>query len=107
MSRNLFAERSDDGTAAPWRLCRRRASSRSRAYREAATTAPRHAIPKTPWRYVMEIARAATRATEIARETVPGARPALVDSEHRYWDRVVEIGLAGATAEFRPPERLG
>ena len=22
---------------------------------------------------------------------------------HRYWDRVVEIGLAGATAEFRPP----
>jgi ER-bound oxygenase mpaB/B'/Rubber oxygenase, catalytic domain len=64
-------------------------------------------IPKTPWRYVMEIARAATRATEVARETVPGARAALIDSGHRYWDRVVEIGLAGATAEFRPPERLG
>ncbi len=65
------------------------------------------AVPRTPWRYAMEVARAATRATEIARETVPGARAALIDSGHRYWDRVVEIGLAGATAEFRPPERLG
>ena len=65
------------------------------------------AVPRTPWRYAMEIARTATRATEVARETVPGARAALIDAGHRYWDRVVEIGLAGATAEFRPPERLG
>lgn len=64
-------------------------------------------VPRTPWRYAMEVARAATRATELARETVPGARKALIDAGHRYWDRVVEIGLAGATAEFRPPERLG
>lgn len=64
-------------------------------------------VPRTPWRYAMEVARTATRATELARETVPGARGALIDAGHRYWDRVVEIGLAGATAEFRPPERLG
>jgi hypothetical protein len=55
----------------------------------------------------MDVARAATRATELLRETVPGARASLIDAGHRYWDRVVEIGLAGATAEFRPPERLG
>ena len=65
------------------------------------------AVPKTPWRYAMDIARTATRAIEVARETVPGTRAALIDAGHRYWDRVVEIGLAGATAEFRPPERLG
>lgn len=64
-------------------------------------------VPRTPWRYAMEVARAATRATELLRETVPSAREALIDNGHRYWDRVVEIGLAGATAEFRPPERLG
>lgn len=64
-------------------------------------------VPRTSWRHVMEIGRAMTRATELARETVPGARAALIDSGHRYWERVVEIGLAGATAEFRPPERLG
>jgi len=64
-------------------------------------------VPRTPWRYAMEVARAATRAAEVARETVPGARGALVDAGHRYWDRVVQIGLAGATAEFRLPERLG
>jgi hypothetical protein len=64
-------------------------------------------VPRTPWRHAMEVARAATRATELLRETVPGARQALVDAGHRYWDRVVEIGLAGATAEFRPPDRLG
>lgn len=65
------------------------------------------AVPRTPWRYAMDVARTATRAAEVARETVPGARAALIDAGHRYWDRVVEIGLAGATAEFRPPERLG
>ncbi len=65
------------------------------------------AVPRTPWRYAMEVARAATRAAEVARETVPGTRMALIDAGHRYWDRVVQIGLAGATAEFRPPERLG
>jgi hypothetical protein len=64
-------------------------------------------VPRTPWRYAMDVARAATRATELLRETVPGARASLIDAGHRYWDRVVEIGLAGATAEFRPPERLG
>jgi hypothetical protein len=64
-------------------------------------------VPKTRWRHIMEVARAATRAAEVARETMPGARAALIESGHRYWDRVVEIGLAGATAEFRPPERLG
>jgi len=64
-------------------------------------------VPRTPWRYAMDVARAATRATELARETIPGARAALIDSGHRYWDRVVEIGLAGATAEFRLPERVG
>lgn len=64
-------------------------------------------VPKTRWRYAMDVARAAARATEIARETIPGTRAALIDAGHRYWDRVVEIGLAGATAEFRPPDRLG
>jgi hypothetical protein len=64
-------------------------------------------VPRTRWRYAMEVARAATQAAELARETVPGAREALIASGHRYWDRVVQIGLAGATAEFRPPDRLG
>jgi hypothetical protein len=37
---------------------------------------------------------------------IPAAHQRAVLLGNRYWDRVVEIGLAGATAEFRPPERL-
>jgi ER-bound oxygenase mpaB/B'/Rubber oxygenase, catalytic domain len=69
-------------------------------------TADALGLPRTPWRHVMRVLRGATLAAERARETVPGARQAFVKAGNRYWDRVVEIGLAGATAEFRPPDRL-
>jgi hypothetical protein len=37
---------------------------------------------------------------------MPSATQAAIEAGTRYWDRVVAIGLAEATAEFRPPERL-
>ncbi|HEY8075188.1 MAG TPA: hypothetical protein VIF62_13785, partial [Labilithrix sp.] len=38
---------------------------------------------------------------------VPFASASAVAVGSRYWDRVVEIGLQGATYEFALPDRLG
>lgn len=64
-------------------------------------------VPKTPWRHSLRLFRSINAAAEEVRLRVPAAHKRAIESGHRYWDRVVEVGLAGATAEFRPPERLG
>lgn len=63
-------------------------------------------VPRTPWRHSLRVLRGITEAGERVRVRVPAAHRAALAEGTRYWDRVVEIGLAGATAEFRPPERL-
>ncbi|MFO0762409.1 MAG: oxygenase MpaB family protein [Byssovorax sp.] len=63
-------------------------------------------VPVTPYRHAITVFRRINQAAELVRERVPAAHRRAVALGHRYWDRVVEIGLAGATAEFRPPERL-
>jgi hypothetical protein len=63
-------------------------------------------VPVTPWRHTLSVLHGVNLAAEQVRQRVPAAHRAAVDAGNRYWDRVVEIGLAGATAEFRAPDRL-
>jgi hypothetical protein len=63
-------------------------------------------VPRTPWRHSVRIFRRLNLAAEQVRARVPAAHRAAVEVGQRYWDRVVEIGLAGATAEFRMPDRI-
>jgi hypothetical protein len=63
-------------------------------------------VPVTRWRFALPVFRRLNEAAEAVRARVPAAHRRAVLLGHRYWDRVVEIGLAGATAEFRPPEKL-
>jgi hypothetical protein len=63
-------------------------------------------VAKTSWRYTVPIVKRMISGAEMVRARVPfGDRQALAVG-YRYWDRVVEVGLAGATAEFGLPERL-
>jgi hypothetical protein len=63
-------------------------------------------VPRTPLGRVVSVIRGISAATEPLRRRVPAVHERAILAGQRYWDRVVEIGLAGATAEFRPPERL-
>jgi len=45
-------------------------------------------------------------SVELVREKVPFGDVPAVWAGTRYWDRVVEIGLAGAMAEFGLPQGL-
>ncbi len=63
------------------------------------------AIPKTRFRHVVPLLRRVVRAAEVAR-SLPGGDARAIAAGARYWERVVRVGLGGATAEFRLPERL-
>ncbi len=64
------------------------------------------AVPRTSWRIAVPLVRRLVSGAEMVRESLPFTdRQALV-AGNRYWDRVVEVGLAGATAEFGLPDRL-
>ncbi len=63
-------------------------------------------VARTRWRLTVPILKRVIRAAERIRDSVPGADRTALTTGTRYWDRVVEIGLAGATAEFRLPDRL-
>lgn len=64
------------------------------------------AVPRTSWRFAVRIVHRLVTAGEMVRTTMPFAEDTAVAVGTRYWDRVVEIGLAGATAEFGLPDRL-
>jgi hypothetical protein len=64
------------------------------------------AVPRTPAARIVQVLRGINAAAEPLRRRVPAVHARAIVAGQRYWDRVVEIGLAGATAEFRPPERL-
>ncbi|MBK7396780.1 MAG: DUF2236 domain-containing protein [Myxococcales bacterium] len=61
-------------------------------------------VPRDPYRFALPAMRAMTRAAEAVRLRFPAAHRTAVEQGTRYWDRVVTVGLAGATAEFRLPE---
>ena len=63
-------------------------------------------IERTRWRLVVPMVKRLVAGTEILRERVSVADRTALLAGRRYWDRVVEIGLAGATAEFGLPEKL-
>jgi hypothetical protein len=64
------------------------------------------AVPVTPIRYAMPMLKRFITGFERFARAVPfGDRAAVAVGSH-YWDRVVEIGLQGATYEFPLPKRL-
>jgi hypothetical protein len=64
-------------------------------------------VPRNKVRYAMPVVKRLVRGVERFTRAVPfGERGAIVAGSH-YWDRVVEIGLQGATYEFSLPSRLG
>jgi hypothetical protein len=65
------------------------------------------AVPRSSFRYAMPMVRRLVGGVERFTRAVPFAeRGARVAGTH-YWDRVVEIGLQGATYEFALPSALG
>jgi hypothetical protein len=64
------------------------------------------ALPVTAWRFTIPPIRALVSAMEVVRELSPAAHRTAIDVGSRYWQRVVEVGLGGATAEFGLPQRL-
>jgi hypothetical protein len=64
-------------------------------------------VPPTTWRYAMPALRRLVASVERLTLSVPFAERSAVAVGARYWDRVVEIGLQGATYEFALPDRLG
>jgi hypothetical protein len=63
-------------------------------------------VERTTWRYTMPALKRLVSSVERFRNAVPFAdRSALAVGTH-YWDRVVEVGLKGATAEFMLPDKL-
>ncbi|MBX3203701.1 MAG: DUF2236 domain-containing protein [Labilithrix sp.] len=63
-------------------------------------------VPRQPMRYAMPMMkRVITAASRFTRAVPFGERSAVAVGTH-YWDRVVEIGLQGATYEFPLPKSL-
>ena len=63
-------------------------------------------VPQTPWRYLVPFVRRAVSSVELVRERVPFGDASALWAGTRYWQRVVDVGLAGATAEFGLPQGL-
>ncbi len=64
------------------------------------------ALPKNAWRFSVPMVRRVVVTAENVRIRSGWADRTAYVTGVRYWDKVVELGLAGATAEFGLPERL-
>jgi hypothetical protein len=64
-------------------------------------------VPRNRARFAMPMVRRLVSGVERFRRAVPFADRSALAAGSRYWDRVVEVGLKGATYEFGLPERLG
>ncbi len=64
------------------------------------------ARPRAGWRLSLPLVRRLVNSVELVRQRVPYGDVPAVWAGTRYWDRVVAVGLAGATAEFALPQRL-
>ncbi|MBX3190394.1 MAG: DUF2236 domain-containing protein [Labilithrix sp.] len=63
-------------------------------------------VERTSFRYAMPMVRRLVRSVERFTRAVPFGERSAIAVGARYWDRVVEIGLQGATYEFALPDRL-
>ncbi len=63
-------------------------------------------VPRNRARFAMPMVRRLVSSVERVARAVPFAERSQIASGMRYWDRVVEIGLKGATYEFGLPEAL-
>jgi len=63
-------------------------------------------VERTTWRYAMPAMKRLVASVERLTHAHPLAERSAVVVGSRYWDRVVEIGLQGATYEFVLPSRL-
>jgi hypothetical protein len=63
-------------------------------------------VQRTTFRYAMPMVKRLVRSVESFTRAVPFAERSAIAAGARYWDRVVEIGLQGATYEFALPDRL-
>lgn len=64
------------------------------------------AIPRLKTRYAMPMMRRVIGAVQRVQKAVPFAERSAIAAGTHYWDRVVEIGLEGATYEFPLPSNL-
>ncbi|MBS2014091.1 MAG: DUF2236 domain-containing protein [Deltaproteobacteria bacterium] len=64
-------------------------------------------VPRRAVRFVMPMMKRLVAAVGGFTRAVPFAERGAIAAGSRYWDRVVEIGLQGATYEFALPNRLG
>jgi hypothetical protein len=69
-------------------------------------TADRMGVAPTSWRYVVPFARRLVSSMELVRENVPFGDSSALWAGTRYWDRVVALGLTGATVDLALPQRL-
>ncbi|MEO6418863.1 MAG: oxygenase MpaB family protein [Polyangiaceae bacterium] len=63
-------------------------------------------VERTSWKLAVQMLKRVVRATERVRTSIALADRQAIIAGSRYWDRVVAIGLQGATAEFSLPSRL-
>jgi len=71
-----------------------------------ADLADKLGVPTSAWRMVVPLIRRFVSGAELVRGAVPFAGSPALRAGTRYWDRVVEVGLANATMEFGLPQRL-
>jgi hypothetical protein len=64
-------------------------------------------VPRNSVRYAMPMVRRLVGGVERFTRAVPFAERGAIAAGSHYWDRVVEIGLQGATYEFALPSALG
>jgi len=63
-------------------------------------------VPRQPFRHAMPMMKRLVRTMERVTRAVPFGERSAVAMGTQYWDRVVEIGLQGATYEFPLPKSL-
>lgn len=63
-------------------------------------------LPITRWRFAIPPIKTVVSAMELVREHSPLANRAALDFGTKYWQRVVDLGLDGASADFGLPQRL-
>ena len=104
----LFAE----VTTATTKVEERRA--RTKAHIGAAFTrmlcgdemADKLGVERTPLALTSPLVRRLVRTSDFVMRNVPGGEQRALAAGLRYWDRVVQIGMAGAMAEFGLPDKL-
>ena len=110
LTRALFeAETQEARTHAQRRGAQRRAAFGQTLCRELVgdDLADALDVPRTSYRFALPLVKRLVRSASRVTRRVPLADRSAVAAGARYWDRVVAIGLQGATYEFGLPERLG